>query len=63
MIRFIWTIPSTLENNRAKCLTLLRNACPDPLENHMAKLQMPKYANYFRTGANYVSARDAKCAR
>ena len=30
MIRFIRTIPSTLENNRAKCLTLLRNACPDP---------------------------------
>ena len=52
MIRFIRTIPSTLENNRATCLTILRNACPDPLENHMAKLQMPKYANYFRTGAN-----------
>ena len=52
MIRFIRTIPSTLENNRATCLTILRNACPDPLENHMVKLQMPKYANYFRTGAN-----------
>ena len=60
MIRFIRTHPSTLENNKAtcSCLNFPRNTCPDPMENHVAKLQMPKYQNtakYLRTGADMCS--------
>ena len=60
MIRFIRTLPTTLENNKATCLNFPRNTCPDPLENHITKLQMPKYQNtakHLRTGLICVRQR------
>ena len=43
MNRFIWTLPSTLQNYKTTCINFPRNTCPDTLENHMTKLQMSKY--------------------
>ena len=45
MIRYIWTLPSSLENNKATCLKFPRNTCSD------CRCQNQYAGKYLRTGA------------